>query len=245
MLLLKKIRATRVAIAAYLSKDPKAIFDHVRNVGIAGAMILGAGLLRERVDAENQPLTSYIPVVIFLSGGVLLLIMNLLYAQKSINTLMYGKKRSGSFIQEVRFAMRMRARKSKLSPARKQAIYKSTLRRYFANWGAQWLSILYFVTISMLIMVQFYSSKGLSDLRSPEESAQYQLIEKLSKSLSDSIKERQDLNEELKLLQLKAESQNTSINIRDEKIDMLTREIRDLKAQALLDRHHAVKKPKT
>ncbi|WP_237885728.1 hypothetical protein [Pseudomonas sp. PGPR40] len=92
--LLEKTKSAIALFIGYLSKDPKAIFDHVRNVGIAGAMILGAGLIRERLDSEHQPLTSYIPLAILLGGGVLLLIMNLLYAQKSIATKNIRKEKS-------------------------------------------------------------------------------------------------------------------------------------------------------
>jgi hypothetical protein len=244
MISLEEIKSFGKAVNSFLSKDPKAIFDHVRNVGIAGAMILGAGLLRDMVEAEQQPLTSYIPVVILLIGGVLLLVMNLIYAQRTIVKFIYGAKKSKSFIQEVRFLWRLMRYVKKLTPTRRKIVARGVFRKYLiAKVGAQWLLVLYFIIISMLIMVQFYSSSASLDSKKVEESARSQLIGKLSTALSDVVKEKQGLNEELKATQLKFASQTTVMYEKDRRINILENEVLVLQAQAQARRHHPIKKP--
>lgn len=216
----------------FLSQDPKAIFDHVRNVGIAGAVILGAGFMREKLEADHEPLTAYIPVLVLLVSGVLLLIMNLLYAQKSITKKIYGKRRSKSFIKELRFTIRLLRRKNKFSPVKKELIAKSILRRQITNYIAQLALAFYFVFIIMLIMVQFYSSKSTSARRTAEDTAQVQLVAKLSESLNVSISQNSALNDELNVMRAKFEAQSAALNSKSQTIDLLNQRIKNLNAHS-------------
>lgn len=216
----------------FLSKDPKAIFDHVRNVGIAGAVILGAGFMREKLEADHEPLTAYIPVLVLLVSGVLLLIMNLLYAQKSITEKVYGKKRSKSFIKEFRSTIRLVRRKNKFSQVKKELIARSIIRRQLTNYIAQFALVFYFVFIMMLIMVQFYSSKSTSDRRAPEDTAQVQLVAKLSESLNVSISQNRALNDDLNIMRAKIEVQNAALDSKSQTIDLLNKKIKNLNAHS-------------
>ncbi|PHX39328.1 hypothetical protein AO263_29675 [Pseudomonas sp. NZIPFR-PS5] len=188
--------------------------------------------MREKLEADHEPLTAYIPILVLLVSGALLLIMNLLYAQKSITEKIYGKRRSKSFIKELRSTIRLARRKNKFSQVKKELIARSLLRRQLTNWIAQCALMFYFVFIIMLIMVQFYSSKSTSDRRTAEDTAQVQLVAKLSESLNVSISQNRALDDELNVMRAKIEAQNAALNSKSQTIDLLNKRIKNLNAHS-------------
>lgn len=84
--------------------DPKPIFDHFRNIGIAAALALGAGALRS-FNLENNPwylndialVCSYVTFAI----TIVLLIINISFAQISINMFFFNKTKFDGFLQKI------------------------------------------------------------------------------------------------------------------------------------------------
>lgn len=84
--------------------DPKPIFDHFRNIGIAAALALGAGALRS-FNLENNPgylndialVCSYVAFTI----ATVLLIINTSFAQTSINLFFFNKTKFNGFFQKL------------------------------------------------------------------------------------------------------------------------------------------------
>lgn len=84
--------------------DPKPIFDHFRNIGIAAALALGAGALQS-FNLENNPwylndialVCSYVTFAI----TTVLLIINISFAQISINMFFFNKTKFDGLLQKI------------------------------------------------------------------------------------------------------------------------------------------------
>jgi hypothetical protein len=84
--------------------DPKPIFDHFRNIGIVAALALGAGALRS-FNVENNLfylndiawVCSFITFVI----ATILIIINISFAQISINLFFFNKTKFNGFFQKL------------------------------------------------------------------------------------------------------------------------------------------------
>ena len=89
---------------AFIKKDPKGVFDHFRNIGIAATLALGAGALSEFKIAGNPYLLndiaefSYIFVLVVAS---VLFALNIMFAKKSWNQALFGKEKPTKFIEKL------------------------------------------------------------------------------------------------------------------------------------------------
>jgi hypothetical protein len=84
--------------------DPKPIFDHFRNIGIAAALALGAGALRS-FDLDGNPayLNDIALVCSFIAFALatILLIINTSFAQISINMFFFNKTKFKGFFKNL------------------------------------------------------------------------------------------------------------------------------------------------
>jgi len=200
----------------FLSNDPKAVFDHVRNVGIAGAIILGAGLLRAKTSATHvdQPFTAYIPTAILFIGGTLLLVMNLLYAQTTITKKILGENTAIGIIEKLKYAKRLIKARNKLSKDRRIKALNNITEFHLKELGAQTLLFIYYIFIATLIFTQSFSTpKADIDKKIGPDNVNYLNLEKLNSTLSSILEKNKTL--EIELFKTKIELENKSKNIID------------------------------
>lgn len=84
--------------------DPKPIFDHFRNIGIAAALALGAGALRSFNIANNPWYLNDIALVcsyFTFAVATVLLIINISFAQVSINIFFFNKTKFDGVWQKI------------------------------------------------------------------------------------------------------------------------------------------------
>ncbi|ELX4199889.1 hypothetical protein QJ366_004173 [Vibrio vulnificus] len=81
-------------VRQFLSQDPKPVFDHIRNVGISTAIILGASILySKKGTVGEQDLTGfYVLVSILLATGSFLFLLNMNHATRTISTSILGRQ---------------------------------------------------------------------------------------------------------------------------------------------------------
>ncbi len=95
-------------IVHLFKNNPKPIFDHFRNIGIVAALTFGAGELRS-FNLESYPwyvndialACSYITFAI----AIVLLIINISFAQLSINLFFFNKTKFNGFFQKLSSAI--------------------------------------------------------------------------------------------------------------------------------------------
>lgn len=85
--------------------DPKPIFDHVRNIGIAAAIIYGATFIQStyyKADLHNNDQTLTTLCIWFLTlTGMFLIAININHAQRSIATLLYGESQANEVMGNI------------------------------------------------------------------------------------------------------------------------------------------------
>lgn len=90
--------------------DPKLIFDHFRNIGIAAVLALGAGSLRS-FNIDKNPLyindITWVCSFIVFAIAAVLMIINTTFAQISINLFFFNKTKFEGVIQKLGSAIVM------------------------------------------------------------------------------------------------------------------------------------------
>ncbi|WP_372740209.1 hypothetical protein [Neptunomonas sp.] len=84
--------------------DPKPIFDHFRNIGIAAALALGAGALRSFHLENNLWYLNDVALVcsyVTFALATVLLIINTSFAQISINIFFFNKTKFDGVLQKI------------------------------------------------------------------------------------------------------------------------------------------------
>lgn len=91
-------------IKCLFKNDPKPIFDHFRNIGIAAAFALGGGALHSfNLDNNLWYLNEVASVCSYVTFAIAtgLLIINTSYAQISINIFFFNKTKFEGFLQKL------------------------------------------------------------------------------------------------------------------------------------------------
>ncbi|WP_157756042.1 hypothetical protein [Pseudoalteromonas translucida] len=191
------------------SKDPKAIFDHVRNVGISTGVIFGSSILykqKEGVPVEDQIIIE-IGTWSLLIVGILLFIINVNYAVQTISTFILGKK--VGFVERIKIFYRIATLAFKLSKKGKSLslkvdTYKKIRNYHLREFGAQIILMFYYLVIGLLLASHLAAS-GVIDLKSNTDAERLYLnISKVTEVIKKQQAELTVLKEKLALLETEA-----------------------------------------
>ncbi|EIU7615197.1 hypothetical protein L3I75_004651 [Vibrio vulnificus] len=184
-------------VRQFLSQDPKPVFDHIRNVGISTAIILGASILySKKGTVGEQDLTGfYVLVSILLATGSFLFLLNMNHATRTISTSILGRqiglKERLSIIKRIYKARK----KVKLST------YKKIRDFYFKEWLAQFVAMFYYLVIGAVVFSYVLSSGVLDFSTKTQESVLYMNVEKITETIKDKQQEISTLSDEVVKLQ--------------------------------------------
>ena len=184
------------------NRDPKPIFDHIRNIGIATVLVLGGRVALAKSDGleENIHIISSFLSLSIIGIGALLFALNMNYGARSISRFLLGKHANiGVFerIKKIRRIIKVRKRI-------KSNVYKSVVIFYFKELATQNVIIIYYISVILVVASNSLSS-GLIESSSQEKSEA--LVLNVPK-ISERIKEQDNIISELNT---KIESLNEQI----------------------------------
>lgn len=184
------------------NRDPKPIFDHIRNIGIATVLVLGGRVALAKSDGleENIHIISSFLSLSIIGIGALLFALNMNYGARSISRFLLGKHANiGVFerIKKIRRIIKVRKRI-------KSNVYKSVVIFYFKELATQNVIIIYYISVILVVASNSLSS-GL--IESSSQGKSEALVLNVPK-MSERIKEQDNIISELNT---KIESLNEQI----------------------------------
>jgi len=191
------------------SQDPKAIFDHIRNVGISAAVIIGSSILykqKESVPLEEQAIIEFATWSLLIVG-ILLFIINVNYAVQTISNFMLGKK--VGFVERIKILHRIATLAFKLSKRGKTLslkvdTYKKIRNYHLREFGAQIILMFYSLVIGLLLASHLVAS-GVIDLKPNTDADKLHLnISKVTETITKQEADLTVLKEKLRILQAEA-----------------------------------------
>ena len=191
------------------SQDPKAIFDHIRNVGISTAVIIGSSILykqKESVPIEEQVILEFATWSLLIVG-VLLFIINVNYARQTISTFILGKM--VGFVERIKIFHRIATLAFKLSKKGKSLslkvdTYKKIRNYHLREFGAQIILMFYSLVIGLILASHLVAS-GVIDLKPKTDANKIHLnISKVTEIIKKQEAELTVLKEKLVILEAEA-----------------------------------------
>lgn len=184
-------------VRQFLSQDPKPVFDHVRNVGISTAIILGASILySKKATIGEQDLSGfYVLVSILLTTGSFLFLLNMNHAIRTISTSILG--RQVGIKERLSIITRIYKARKKV----KLSTYKKMRDFYLKEWLAQLVAMFYYLVIGAVVFSYVLSSGVLDFSGKAQEPVLYMNVEKITETIQDKQQEISTLSDEVAKLQ--------------------------------------------
>lgn len=165
----------------FYNRDPKPIFDHIRNVGIATIIVLGGRIALVKSSGLSDDIISlgqFVSWSLVIVGSILF-ILNMNYGVKSISRFFLGRHANVGIVERTNKIIWIIKNRQRIS----KETYKNILKFYFKEWGTQLVILVYYLTI-MLIITSNALSSGLLDLeKSANSSDVYLNLNMISETL--------------------------------------------------------------
>lgn len=197
-------------IISLLTEDPKPIFDHVRNIGIAAAVIIGGGLLKtsELAASSKSPEIINFAALSLAIGGTVLFIINMILAQNKISTLILDKHASTGVLARLTLAKRLIKARKRIN----RKILTSIFIFYAKDFFAQLAVFVYYVFIFSLVAAQALSSPSAPSLsNTPPKNELYVNIENFNSTIHGIVEQNKILEAELKELKVQLSAKSAMI----------------------------------
>jgi hypothetical protein len=163
------------------NQDPKPIFDHVRNIGIATILVFGG---RIAVDKSEELEGGIYLLSSFFSGsivviGAILFALNMNYGARSISKFLLGKHANINILRRLRKIKQVVRARRRI----KKSMYVKIIIFYFKELATQLVIVVYYVVVIMIVISNTLGS-GLSDLPTTNGSENLQnLVPKMSEQI--------------------------------------------------------------
>jgi hypothetical protein len=219
------------------TQDPKPIFDHIRNIGIAAAVIIGAGLLKASDFAANSksPEVINLAALSLAIGGTILFIINMKFAQNNISALILDKHASTGVLDRLSLVRRLIKARKRIN----KKILTSILIFYAKDFVAQTFVVFYYVFIFSLVTAQVLSSpESPTQKNTPPKNELYINIEKFNSAFNEMIEKNKILEAELKELQ-------DRLNVKSARVLDLENALNEEKKNTPLDTKNKTHAPET
>ncbi|GHZ56650.1 hypothetical protein BOO29_18695 [Vibrio navarrensis] len=173
-------------VVNFCNQDPKPIFDHIRNIGIATVIVLGGRLALVKssdiggVGVQVGQFMSWSLVAI----GSVLFIINMNYGVRSISSFFLGRHANIGVIERTSKIVRILRCRHRI----KSSMYQNILKFYLKEWGTQVIVLIYYVSILLIIASNALNS-GLLDMEKPQSSSEVYLN---VKKVSDTLEEQRE-----------------------------------------------------
>jgi len=184
-------------VRQFLSQDPKPVFDHIRNVGISTAIILGSTILysKKSTVGEQDIAGFYFLVLILLTTGSILFLLNMSHAIRTISASIIGRQIG------IKERLNIIARIYKARKKVKLSTYKKIRDFYLEECLVQCVVMFYYVVIGAVVFSYIISSGVLDFSGKAQEPVIYMNVDKITETIQEKEQEISALSDEVVKLQ--------------------------------------------
>ncbi|MFS1907645.1 hypothetical protein BCU30_015990 [Vibrio lentus] len=173
-------------VVNFYNQDPKPIFDHIRNIGIATVIVLGGRLALVKssdIGGFGVQVGQFMSWSLVAIGSVLFII-NMNYGVRSISSFFLGRHANIGVIERSSKIVRIFRCRHRI----KSSTYQNILKFYLKEWSTQVIVLIYYISILLIIASNALNS-GLLDIEKPQSSSEVYLN---VKKVSDTLEEQRE-----------------------------------------------------